>query len=117
MITYGIENHTCQEIDNNRILGYMSTLGYNDDVLMDILNDDKFETTYKCGFNCAIRDIIKQNHIPMFDVIIFIEKNFVDGKRVWDTILDNRNKEQLKKEVSESYHIKLSECSIEDFFS
>lgn len=116
MYTYGIENVTCQELDHNRIVKYLESSGYSNDVLLKMFSAVEFDSSNKYDFNYTIRNIMNQKRIPLFDVIVYIEKNFLDAHKVWHNILDNRNKEILKREVAEKYHIKTSECSIMDMF-
>lgn len=116
MYTYGIENITCQELDHNRIIKYLDNCGYSNEVLLKMFSESDLDTSNKYDFNCTIRNIVKKKNIQLFDVLVYIEKNFVDANRVWNSILDNKNKEILKKEVSQKYHIKTPECSLMDMF-
>ena len=113
---YNIENQLCESIDHHVIYKYLMDSGYTDDVLSTLFNEQVLESIDKCDFNSVLRVISKTHKIPIFDILVYIEKKYVDGKKVWDVILDDRNKVSIQKETKKSYNIKIEECSMSDLF-
>jgi hypothetical protein len=113
---YNNEKMICDNIDQRDFFKALQSKGYTPDVLTMLFDEENFETIDKFDFNGVIRSINEIDKIPMFDMLVFLEKNIADPKKVIG-ILDPRNMAILKKEAEKSHNIKLPKCSLSEFFS
>lgn len=114
-MTYNNEKSLCDGIDQKTFFKIMKEKGYTTDILTVLFDEEHYETIDKFDFNVVIREVNKKYNVPIFDMLVYLEKNIAECRKVY-TILDDRNKSILKEEAQKSFHIKISECSLMEFF-
>ena len=115
-MVYNSERLICETIDQKTFFKAMRDNGYSEEVLTNLFDEDNFESIDQCDFNGVIRNINKTDRIPIFDMLMYLEKNIAEVRKIYP-ILDDRNKAILTEEAKKTFHIKISECSLSDFFN
>jgi len=114
-MVYNNERLLCDGIDQKKFFKSLRLKGYTEDILTMLFTEDNFQTTDICDFNSAIRNINKIDKIPIFDMLVYLEKHFAEPKKVL-SILDDRTTSMLRVEAEKSFNIKIPSCSLSEFF-
>ena len=113
---YNNEKMIYDTLSQKSFFKVLGSKDYDIDILTTLFDEEEFQTIDKCEFNNILQTINKVNKFPMFDMLLYLDKNVADLKKVM-TVLDDKSKAILKEESKKRFHIKLSECSLMDLFN
>jgi hypothetical protein len=109
------EQELINEISKNEFFDWMTLNGYNFNKIKNVLDNKKISTTEQYKFNEILRKAKKEVKISLIESIVFLEESFIKFKKIID-VLDNETKFELKKELSEKYHIKMDKSNLSQIF-
>jgi hypothetical protein len=113
---YNNEKLIYEKINQSVFFKALKSKGYNSDILATLFDEENYQTIDKCDFNNTLQYINKTKNFPIFEMLLYLEKNFADLKKVMD-VLDDKTKSILKEETKKNFYIKLPECSLSEFFN
>lgn len=92
---------------------WMEENGYDLDKLKNIFDGKKLSASEQSRFNIMVRKAKKEANISLTEIIMFFEESFAKFKKIL-SVFDGETKFELKKELSEKFHIKLEETNLEE---
>ena len=115
---FNINNRTNEKELVNNILrteffDWMKENGYDIDKITEIFDGKKLSASEQSRFNIILRKSKKEMNISLTEIIMFFEESFEKFKKILQ-VFDGETKFELKKELSEKFHIKIEETNLEE---
>lgn len=107
------ENEVISEILRKEFFEWLEINGYNNERIKSIFDGIKISASEQSRFNILLRKAKKEKRISLTEMIMFFEESFEKFKKIL-SIFDSETKFELKKELSEKFHIKLDETNLEE---
>jgi len=100
------ENLIFDDIDKETLYEHLAKYNFNKSDFEKIFFAESFTSNDQNEINQSFRDISTNSDLSMIDIVLFLEKDFGDLKKIL-YFLDGDSKSLLKKQMAKKYNVKI----------